>query len=98
MAEAENLRSVSVTVAQERLQIRTDLPDTELQEIVEQINKRYAMYSKYQMEVPKKFALLAVELMSEISELRKQLRKAKIYCQQMDKDVKDIYALLDENI
>ena len=38
MASIEPLRSVNVSVAQETIQIRTDLPDSELAEIVENIN------------------------------------------------------------
>ena len=38
MAEMNIHRSVSVTVANERLQIRTDLPDGELKEIVDYID------------------------------------------------------------
>ena len=35
MASIEPLKSVTITVAQESIQIRTDLPDAELAEIVE---------------------------------------------------------------
>jgi hypothetical protein len=43
-------------------------------------------------------ALLAVELTSEIMELRKQLNRAKIYYDQMEKEVQNITLLLDEGI
>ena len=38
MASIEPLRSVNVSVAQETIQIRTDLPDADLAEIVSNID------------------------------------------------------------
>ena len=64
MADLE-LRSVTVTVAQERIQIRTDLPDAELGEIIAFIDERFKRYEKYQMDYKKRLSLLAVELTSE---------------------------------
>jgi hypothetical protein len=43
-------------------------------------------------------ALLAVELTSEIMELRKQLGRAKIYYDQMEKEVQNLTLLLDEGM
>lgn len=43
-------------------------------------------------------ALLAVELMSEIMELRKQLGRAKNYYDQMEKEVQNLTLLLDEGV
>jgi hypothetical protein len=98
MASIEPLRSVNISVAQENIQIRTDLPDAELSEIVESINKRFDRSAKFQMDNRKRMALLAVELTSEIMELRKQLNRAKIYYDQMEKEVQNITLLLDEGI
>lgn len=98
MAEIEPLRSVSIDVAQESIQIRTDLPDAELKEIGDFIDARFERSSKFQMDTKKRLALLAVELTSEIFELRKQLRRAKVYYDQMEKDVKNLSLLLDEGI
>ncbi len=98
MAEIEPLRSVSVSVAQEHIQIRTDLPDGELKEIGDFIDARFERSSKFQMDNKKRLALLAVELTSEIFELRKQLRRAKVYYDQMEKDVENLSLLLDEGI
>ena len=98
MASIEPLRSVNISVAQENIQIRTDLPDAELSEIVESINKRFDRSAKFQMDNRKRMALLAVELASEIMELRKQLNRAKIYYDQMEKEVQNITLLLDEGI
>ena len=44
----------------------------------------------------KQLCLLAVELTSEIVELRKQLRKAKSYHDLMDKDIRELSLQLDE--
>lgn len=98
MADNESLRSVSIVVAQESIQIRTDLPDAELQEIGEFINQRFDRSSRFQMENRKRLALLAVELTSEIFELRKQLRRAKIYYETMEQDLKNLSLLLDEGM
>ena len=68
----ETLRSVSINVAQERIHIRTDLPDTDLKEIVDFIESRLDNSSKFKLELKKQLCLLAVELTSEIIELRKQ--------------------------
>jgi len=80
------------------IQIRTDLPDAELSEIVDSINQRFERSSKFQMDNRKRLALLAVELTSEIVELRKQLGRAKIYYDQMEKEVQSLNLLLDEGV
>lgn len=98
MAEIAPLRSVSVSVAQENIQIRTDLPDAELKEIVDSIDQRFERSSKFQLDNRKRLALLSVELTSEIFELRKQLRRAKAYYEQMEKDLKNLNLLLDEGL
>ena len=83
----ETLRSVSINVAQERIHIRTDLPDTDLKEIVDFIESRLDNSSKFKLE-----------LTSEIVELRKQLRKAKTYHDLMDKDLRELSLQLDEGL
>ncbi|MCL4102089.1 hypothetical protein SAMN05720766_10887 [Fibrobacter sp. UWH9] len=98
MAEIAPLRSVSVSVAQEHIQIRTDLPDAELKEIGDFIDQRFERSAKFQMDNRKRLALLSVELTSEIFELRKQLRRAKAYYEQMEKDLKNLNLLLDEGM
>ncbi|WP_298767340.1 hypothetical protein [uncultured Fibrobacter sp.] len=98
MASIEPLRSVNISVAQESIQIRTDLPDAELTEIVDSINQRFERSAKFQMDNRKRLALLAVELTSEIMELRKQLGRAKIYYDQMEKEIQNLSLLLDEGI
>lgn len=98
MAEIVPLRSVSVSVAQEQIQIRTDLPDAELKEIGDFIDQRFERSSKFQLDNRKRLALLSVELTSEIFELRKQLRRAKAYYEQMEKDLKNLNLLLDEGL
>jgi hypothetical protein len=98
MASIEPLRSVNISVAQEAIQIRTDLPDAELKEIVDSINQRFERSSKFQMDNHKRLALLAVELSSEIFELRKQLGRAKIYYDQMEKGLQNLTLLLDEGM
>ena len=98
MASIEPLRSVNVSVAQETIQIRTDLPDSELEEIVENINQRFERSAKFQMDARKRLVLLAVELTSEIMELRKQLGRAKVYYDQMEKEIQNLSLLLDEGM
>lgn len=98
MASIEPLRSVNVSVAQETIQIRTDLPDADLAEIVSNIDQRFARSAKFQMDNRKRLALLAVELMSENMELRKQLSRAKIYHDQMEKEIENVSLLLDEGM
>lgn len=97
MADLE-LRSVTVTIAQERIQIRTDLPDAELGEIIDFIGEKFARYEKYQMDYKKRLSLLAVELTSELFELRKNMRRAKLYCEHLDKRARDLASLLDEGV
>ena len=98
MASIEPLKSVTITVAQESIQIRTDLPDAELNEIVDNINQRFERSAKFQMDNRKRLALLAVELVSENMELRKQLSRAKIYHDQMEKEIENVSLLLDEGM
>ncbi len=96
MANGETLRSVSISIAQEKIQIRTDLPDAELQQIVDFIGTRLENSSKFRLDSKKQLSLLSVELTSEIFELRKQLRLAKVYHDQMEKVVRDLSLMLDE--
>ena len=98
MASIEPLKSVTITVAQESIQIRTDLPDADLAEIVSNIDQRFARSAKFQMDNRKRLALLAVELVSENMELRKQLSRAKIYHDQMEKEIENVSLLLDEGM
>jgi hypothetical protein len=98
MASIEPLRSVNISVAQETIQIRTDLPDAELTEIVDSINQRFDRSAKFQLDARKRLALLAVELTSEIVELRKQLGRAKVYYDQMEKEIQNLSLLLDEGM
>ena len=67
-------------------------------QIVENINQRFDRSAKFQMDNRKRMALLAVELMSEIMELRKQLGRAKIYYDSMEKEVQNLSLLLDEGM
>ena len=53
MAELNLHRPVSVTVAKERLQIKTDLPDGDIKEIVDFIDERYASYDRFKLEAGK---------------------------------------------
>ncbi|MCQ2054428.1 MAG: hypothetical protein MJY82_03955 [Fibrobacter sp.] len=98
MAEFETHRPISVTVAKERLQIRTDLPDADLKEILNYIDERYESYGKYNLETSKRMALLALEMGQQLFELKKRLHQAKVFKEQMDQGLKDITSLLDEGI
>lgn len=98
MAELNQHRSVSVTVAGERLQIRTDLPDGEIKEIVDFIDERYASYDRYNLEAGKKFALLALEFGQHITELKKMLHQVKVERDELNNGIKEITALLGEGL
>ena len=56
MSDVETHRSISINVAKERLEIRTDLSDADLKEIVDYIDERYASYGKYNLEAGKRMA------------------------------------------
>ena len=98
MAELNSPRSVSVTVAGERLQIRTDLPDGDLKDIVDHIDERYASYDRYNLEAGKKFALLALELSQQIVELKRMVHLLKVERDELNSGVKEVTALLDEGL
>lgn len=98
MAEVETHRPVSVTVVKERLQIRTDLSDADLNEIISFIDERYDSYEKYNLETGKRLALLTLELGQQLFEMRKRLRQAKVVMEQMDQRIRDVTSLLDEGI
>ena len=69
MSDVETHRSISINVAKERLQIRTDLSDADLKEIVDYIDERYASYGKYNLEAGKRMALLALEMAQQFEDL-----------------------------
>lgn len=98
MAELNQHRSVSVTVAGERLQIRTDLPDGELKDIIDYIDERYTSYDRYNLEAGKKFALLALEFGQQITELKKILHQVKVERDELNNSIKELAALLDEGL
>lgn len=98
MADTETHRSISVNVAKERLQIRTDLPDADLKEILEYIDERFESYGKYNLEAGKRMALLALEMGQQLFEARKRLHQAKVYKEQMEQGINDIASLLDEGL
>ena len=98
MADVESHRSISINVAKERLQIRTDLSDADLKEIVDYIDERYASYGKYNLEAGKRMALLALEMAQQLFEAKRRLHQAKVYKEQMDQSIKDISSMLDEGI
>ena len=94
----ETLRSVSINVAKERLQIRTDLSDADLKEIVDYIDERYDSYGKYNLEAGKRMALLALEMAQQLFEAKRRLHQAKVYKEQMDQSIREISSLLEEGI
>lgn len=98
MPEIETHRSINVTVAKERLQIRTDLSDAELKEIIDYIDERFESYGKYNLEAGKRMALLALEMGQQLFEYRKRLHQAKVYKEQMEQGLNDLNVLLDEGI
>lgn len=87
-----------MTVARERLQIRTDLPEAELKEIVDYIDERFESYSKFNLESGKRMALVALEMAQQLFEARNRLHQAKVYREQVEQSLKDITSLLEEGI
>ena len=98
MSDLEFHRPVTVTVANERLQIRTDLPEAELKEMLDFIDERYAGYEKYNLDASKRLALVALEIAQQLFEARKRLHQAKVVKEQMDQGIKDLTSLLEEGI
>ncbi len=98
MSELESHRPVTVSVANERLQIRTDLPEAELKEMLDFIDERYAGYEKYNLEAGKRLALVTLEIAQQLFEARKRLHQAKVLKEQMDQGIKDITSVLEEGI
>ena len=98
MAELHLHRPVSVTVAKERLQIKTDLPDGDIKEIVDFIDERYASYDRFKLEAGKKMALLALELGQQLFEMRKLLHQVKVERDELNNSIKEMAALLDEGL
>ena len=98
MSDVETHRSISINVAKERLQIRTDLSDADLKEIVDYIDERYASYGKYNLEAGKRMALLALEMAQQLFEAKRRLHQAKVYKEQIDQSIRDISSMLDEGI
>ncbi len=96
MADLNTHRPVTITVAKEKLQIRTDLSDSDLQEVLGYIDERFESYAKYNLEATKRLALLALELGQQLFDARKMLRQAKVQREQMDQRLKELSSLLDE--
>lgn len=98
MADLNTHRPVSVTVAKEKLQIRTDLSDSDLQDVIGYIDERFDSYSKYNLESGKRLALLALDLGQQLYDARKMLRQAKVQREQLEQRLKELSSLLDEGL
>lgn len=98
MAELDTHRPISVTVAKERLQIKTDLGEAELKEILHFVDERFESYSKYNLEVGKRWALLALDLGQQLFEFRKQIRQVRAERDHLENSIKEISILLDEGL
>ena len=98
MADLNTHRPVSVTVAKEKLQIRTDLSDSDLQDVIGYIDERFDSYSKYNLESGKRLALLALDLGQQLYDARKMLRQAKGQREQLEQRLKELSSLLDEGL
>ena len=96
MAELNTHRPVSITVAKEKLQIRTDLSDSDLQEVLGFIDERFESFGNYNLENAKRLALLALDLGQQLFDVRKMLRQAKVQMDQMDQRLKELSSLLEE--
>jgi hypothetical protein len=96
MADLNTHRPVSITVAKEKLQIRTDLSDSDLQEVLGFIDERFESFGKYNLENAKRLALLALDLGQQLFDVRKMLRQAKVQMDQMDQRLKELSSLLEE--
>ncbi len=98
MADLNTHRPVSVSVANEKLQIRTDLSDSDLQDVIGYIDERFDSYSKYNLESGKRLALLALDLGQQLYDARKMLRQAKVQREQLEQRLKELSSLLDEGL
>ena len=96
MAEMNSHRSISISVANERLQIKTDLPDGDIKEIVDYIDERYTSYERYNLETGKRMALLALEMCEQLFAHRKMLHEIKVERDELNNAMKEMAALLEE--
>ena len=81
----QEVRSVRVTVGQEKFQIQTDLNDAEIEEIVGFVTKMdQHLKSNPRLEIRKQLILVAMDIASELFDTRRRL-KAHIYYQESQK-------------
>lgn len=91
------LRSTKVTIGTDRLQIRTDLSDQELNEIVEYVSQKLERYSA---EVPanemrKRLILMSLDIASEYFDTRRRLLKLQKSNEKVEQEVGVLNTLID---
>lgn len=73
----QEVRSVRVTVGQEKFQIQTDLNDAEIEEIVNFVSKKMDQHLKAnsRLEIRKQLILMAMDIASELFDTRRRLKE-----------------------
>lgn len=94
----QEVRSVRVTVGQEKFQIQTDLNDAEIEEIVNFVSKKMDQHLKSnpRLEIRKQLILVAMDIASELFDTRRRLKKAHIYYQESQKTAGILASMLEE--
>jgi cell division protein ZapA (FtsZ GTPase activity inhibitor) len=97
-AADSSLRTTRVVIGQDRFQIQTDLSETELDEIVAFVSKKIEQHTDpgSRLDVRKQMILMAMDISSELFELRRRVTRAQIYYRESQK-MADVLAELLEN-
>lgn len=92
-----SLHTARVEIGNDRFQIQTDLTDAELSAIVEYVSQKVQMHvrSDARMDMRKQMLLMAMDITSELFDMRRRHARYKEYFLESQKEAKILIDILD---
>lgn len=93
------LRPAKITIAQERLNIQTDLSDQELEKILEYLNRKIEKYiGENTNETKKRLLLMALDISAEFFDIRHRYHKLAENEKNIEKEISTLNNLLQQEL
>lgn len=95
-----SLHTTRVEIGNDRFQIQTNLTDTEIADIVAFVSKKMEEHvsTEARMDLRKQMILMALDISSELFELRRQVDKGRTYYKESQKTAGVLSDLLEDGI
>ncbi len=100
MENQNNLRSAKIVIGKDRFQIQTDLNESELDEIVQFVEKKYDQYvgDASAVDAKKRLELMALDIASEYFDLRRRYVRLRENDQNAQKEIVILNELMDRTL